>query len=61
MMQKMGWSEGKGLGKEEDGMTQHIKLKKKDNNLGELLWLNAVVPWLNRKLLRRYRCGSRAE
>jgi hypothetical protein len=60
MMQKMGWCEGKGLGKGEDGMTQHIKLKKKDNNLGELLWLNAVILWLTRELLRRYRCGSRA-
>eukprot|EP01051_Picozoa_sp_SAG22_P010169 SAG22_NODE_898_length_6620_cov_13.916884_3_plen_195_part_00 len=34
MLEKMGWSEGKGLGMNEDGETSHIKLKKKSNNLG---------------------------
>lgn len=30
----MGWSEGKGLGKKEDGMVEAIKVKKKEDNLG---------------------------
>lgn len=34
MLQKMGWSEGKGLGVNEDGATGHIKTKKKDNSRG---------------------------
>ena len=33
-MEKMGWQEGKGLGKNEDGMSTHIKQKKKDDNAG---------------------------
>ena len=33
-MEKMGWKEGKGLGKNEDGMATHIKQKKKDDNAG---------------------------
>jgi Pin2-interacting protein X1 len=39
MMQKMGWSEGKGLGKNEEGMVTHIKLKKRAEELGEELSL----------------------
>ncbi len=34
MLQMMGWSEGKGLGVNEDGATAHIKMKKKDNSRG---------------------------
>lgn len=34
MLQMMGWTEGKGLGVNEDGATAHIKMKKKDNSRG---------------------------
>ncbi|KAJ3289821.1 PIN2/TERF1-interacting telomerase inhibitor 1 [Borealophlyctis nickersoniae] len=34
MMQKMGWNEGKGLGAKEDGVTEHVKIKLKEDNLG---------------------------
>ena len=34
MMKKMGWTEGKGIGKKEDGIAEHIRVEKKDNNDG---------------------------
>ncbi|KAJ2484654.1 hypothetical protein EV174_002261 [Coemansia sp. RSA 2320] len=34
MLEKMGWSEGKGLGAKEDGMQEHVKIKLKTNNFG---------------------------
>lgn len=34
MLTKMGWSEGKGLGANEDGNTAHVKVKHKQDLLG---------------------------
>eukprot|EP00937_MAST-01D_sp_MAST-1D-sp2_P005233 g5233.t1 len=34
MLEKMGWSKGKGLGKEEQGMSDHIKVKKREEAVG---------------------------
>lgn len=34
MLEKMGWSKGKGLGAQEQGATEHIRVKVKNNNLG---------------------------
>jgi Pin2-interacting protein X1 len=34
MLKKMGWSEDKGLGKNEDGATSAVKLDKRDTSLG---------------------------
>ncbi|KAF8939464.1 hypothetical protein EDD21DRAFT_391548 [Dissophora ornata] len=34
MMEKMGWSQGKGLGAKEDGVQEHVKVRLKENNLG---------------------------
>lgn len=34
MLQKMGWSEGKGLGKNQDGMTEHLRVRKREESLG---------------------------
>ncbi|MBN3309158.1 PINX1 inhibitor, partial [Amia calva] len=34
MLEKMGWSKGKGLGKSEQGSTEHVKVKLKNNSLG---------------------------
>ena len=33
-MEKMGWKEGEGLGKDSTGMTTHIKVAKKDESTG---------------------------
>ncbi|XP_007476555.2 PIN2/TERF1-interacting telomerase inhibitor 1 [Monodelphis domestica] len=34
MLEKMGWSKGKGLGAQEQGATEHIKVQVKNNQLG---------------------------
>jgi len=34
IMEKMGWTQGKGLGAKEDGNTEHVKMKFKDDNRG---------------------------
>ena len=34
MLQKMGWKEDKGLGKNETGITANVKVKKRDEGLG---------------------------
>jgi Pin2-interacting protein X1 len=33
-LEKMGWSEGTGLGKKRDGVTSHIRVKRRKDNLG---------------------------
>ena len=35
MLQKMGWSEGKGLGKNENGRVKHVKVALRADNVGE--------------------------
>lgn len=34
LMEKMGWKEGQGLGKNEDGMAKHIIITKREDNMG---------------------------
>ena len=38
MLSKMGWSEGKGLGSNENGTTSHVKVSKRKENLGKLFY-----------------------
>ncbi|TMW65513.1 hypothetical protein Poli38472_008155 [Pythium oligandrum] len=33
-MEKMGWTDGKGLGKDEQGMTTYVRVKKREENMG---------------------------
>ena len=35
MLEKMGWKSGKGLGAKEDGQTTHVKVNKKNDNIGK--------------------------
>ncbi|XP_018599391.1 PIN2/TERF1-interacting telomerase inhibitor 1 [Scleropages formosus] len=46
MLEKMGWSKGKGLGKEEQGATEHIKVKVKNNTLGLGTNVNHEDNWI---------------
>jgi hypothetical protein len=46
MLQKMGWASGKGLGKNEDGMATHIRVKRRGETLGACVgwaWARAGV------------------
>ncbi|KAI8099852.1 putative telomerase inhibitor [Halteromyces radiatus] len=46
MMAKMGWAPGKGLGVNEDGNQQHVKIKLKDDTLGLGAKKNQTENWL---------------
>lgn len=35
MLEKMGWTSGKGLGVNEQGMTEHVRVSYKDDTAGE--------------------------
>ena len=48
MLQKMGWQEGSGLGKEQQGMTEHIKVKKLEDGAGVIKW--SIKPTDERRL-----------
>ncbi|KAI8586375.1 hypothetical protein BDZ88DRAFT_509791 [Geranomyces variabilis] len=47
MMQKMGWTEGKGLGINEDGQKEHVKVRLKENNLGLGADRRTIDNWLD--------------
>ncbi|XP_060106000.1 PIN2/TERF1-interacting telomerase inhibitor 1 [Heteronotia binoei] len=46
MLEKMGWSKGKGLGAQEQGKTEHIKVQVKNNNLGLGASINHEDNWI---------------
>jgi Pin2-interacting protein X1 len=46
MLQKMGWKEGKGLGANEDGSTENIRVIQKDNQLGVGASKRTIDNWL---------------
>ena len=37
MLMKMGWSDGKGLGKNEDGNATHIRIQKREEAVGKAM------------------------
>ncbi|NXC41519.1 PINX1 inhibitor, partial [Penelope pileata] len=46
MLEKMGWSKGKGLGAQEQGNTEHIKVQVKNNTLGLGASINYEDNWI---------------
>ncbi|XP_060773635.1 PIN2/TERF1-interacting telomerase inhibitor 1 [Neoarius graeffei] len=46
MLERMGWSKGKGLGKSEQGATEHIRVKVKNNSLGLGNLVNNEDNWI---------------
>ncbi|KAJ2840560.1 hypothetical protein J3B02_006208, partial [Coemansia erecta] len=63
MLEKMGWSEGKGLGANEDGVKEHVKIKLKTNNFGVGADKKNIRNWLANadgfsELLNRLNSGS---
>ncbi|CAI5771479.1 TERF1-interacting telomerase inhibitor 1 isoform X1 [Podarcis lilfordi] len=46
MLEKMGWSKGKGLGAQEQGNTEHVKVQLKNNTLGLGATANQEDNWI---------------
>ncbi|XP_004630814.1 PIN2/TERF1-interacting telomerase inhibitor 1 [Octodon degus] len=46
MLEKMGWSKGKGLGAQEQGATEHIRVQVKNNHLGLGATINNEDNWI---------------
>ncbi|KAM9622104.1 PIN2/TERF1-interacting telomerase inhibitor 1 isoform 1-T1 [Trichechus inunguis] len=46
MLEKMGWSKGKGLGAQEQGATDHVKVQVKNNHLGFGATVNNEDNWI---------------
>ena len=38
MLEKMGWTSGKGLGAKEQGMTEHVRVKVKNDQVGKQIF-----------------------
>lgn len=47
MLEKMGWAPGKGLGSQEDGRTNHVAVKLKENTLGLGATKKTIDNWLD--------------
>jgi Pin2-interacting protein X1 len=45
MLEKMGWKQGKGLGKEEQGHTDHVKVQQREGNIGIGAEKSTFVCW----------------
>jgi len=45
LMEKMGWTKGKGLGANEDGMTEHVKVSLKSDKKGKLKFKTDAWIW----------------
>lgn len=45
-MEKMGWSKGSGLGREEQGIKEHLTVKFKDDSKGNWLSVSVVTPFM---------------
>ncbi|KAF9436811.1 PIN2/TERF1-interacting telomerase inhibitor 1 [Entomortierella beljakovae] len=46
MMEKMGWSQGKGLGANEDGVQEHVKVRLKEDKIGVGATKKSINNWL---------------
>ena len=47
MLKKMGWKEGDGLGKNSDGMKEHIRISKREESVGlgaDKVFAESVLP-----------------
>ncbi|KAI9140296.1 G-patch domain-containing protein, partial [Paraphysoderma sedebokerense] len=47
MLQKMGWTPGKGLGVDQQGSTSHVSVVRKEDNLGVGANVNTMDNWLS--------------
>lgn len=46
LLEKMGWTKGKGLGANEDGMTEHIRVSHKNDSKGLCFHIFFCFPFL---------------
>ena len=55
MLKKMGWEEGKGLGSKESGISTHIRVKKREDGIGERRFQLKIGIWSDCDRRRRSR------
>lgn len=49
MLEKMGWSQGKGLGPKENGMIEHVKVSYKNDSKGKIIYTFNFYFCINKK------------